>query len=123
MNSAGWVEQVRLNFDLLLRRSPRECGVEKSAEKGPRLSEKLEKDTSGAEEAAEKGRRESEKPENHISGAEAQAHSADFIPGINPRPTAQTSFSAACEAPADFADFIPGINPRPTARTSFSATN
>jgi hypothetical protein len=76
---------------------------------------------SGAKEASEKGQKASEKPEKHTSGAEARAHSADFIPGINPRPTARTSFSAACEAHADSADFIPGINPRPTARTSFSA--
>src|SRR5271170_4435653 len=33
----------------------------------------------------------------HTSGAEAHGDSLAFVPGINPRPTARTSFSAACE--------------------------
>ncbi len=38
-------------------------------------------------------------PEKHTSGAEARADSIAFAPGINPRPTARTSFSAACKTP------------------------
>jgi hypothetical protein len=33
--------------------------------------------------------------EKHTSGAKAQIDSAGFMPEINPRPTARTSFSAA----------------------------
>jgi hypothetical protein len=52
----------------------------------------------GAEQAAEKGRISGEKLEKHTSGAEAHIDFIGFMPGINPRPTARTSFSAACEA-------------------------
>ncbi|MGO9317575.1 MAG: class I SAM-dependent rRNA methyltransferase [Terracidiphilus sp.] len=36
--------------------------------------------------------------EKHTSGAEAPVDTIAIMPGINPRPTARTSFSAACEA-------------------------
>src|ERR1035437_8793140 len=36
--------------------------------------------------------------QQRISGAEAPTDSTGFIPGINPRPTALPSFSAACKA-------------------------
>src|ERR1022692_1740846 len=48
-------------------------------------------------EAAEKGLISSEIPEKHSSGAEARIDFACVIPGINPRPTARMSFSAACK--------------------------
>ncbi|MGA2169024.1 MAG: rRNA maturation RNase YbeY [Terracidiphilus sp.] len=38
-------------------------------------------------------------PEKHPSGAKARGDSADFVPGINPSPTAQTGFSAAKRPP------------------------
>jgi len=37
--------------------------------------------------------------QKHTSGAEACVDLIGFIPGMNPRPTARTSFSAACLAP------------------------
>jgi len=39
-----------------------------------------------------------ENPEKHTSGAEARVHSIALVPGMNPRPTARMSFSAAFEA-------------------------
>ena len=36
--------------------------------------------------------------EKHTSVAEAGIDSIELVPGINPRPTARMSFSAACEA-------------------------
>ena len=53
---------------------------------------------SGAKQLAEKGLSSTEHCEGHTSGAKAPVDPADFIPGINPRPTAQSSFSAACKA-------------------------
>jgi hypothetical protein len=38
---------------------------------------------------------------------------------LKPPPPSESSFFAASEAPADFAGFIPGINPRPTAQQRF----
>jgi hypothetical protein len=35
--------------------------------------------------------------EKHTSGAKARIDSIGFMPGMNPRPTARRSFSAACE--------------------------
>src|ERR1035438_2079863 len=46
---------------------------------------------------AEKHLLSSKKPEKHTSGAKAPINSIGFIPGINPRPTARTSFSANCK--------------------------
>jgi hypothetical protein len=48
-------------------------------------------------EVAEKGLLPSKMPEKHTSGAKAHVDSIGFIPGINPRPTARMSFSAACK--------------------------
>src|ERR1017187_1270366 len=53
-------------------------------------------------EAAEKGLISSEIPEKHASGAEARVDFTCVIPGINPRPTARTIFSAACKVPIIF---------------------
>src|SRR5271157_5840061 len=53
----------------------------------------------GALQAAEEGGSTGKLPEKHASGAEARADSAGFMPGMNPRPTTRTSFSAACLAP------------------------
>jgi hypothetical protein len=36
-------------------------------------------------------------PEKHTSGAKARMDFIGLMPGINPRPTARLSFSAACE--------------------------
>jgi len=38
-----------------------------------------------------------ETDKKHTSVAKATVHSVGFIPGMNPRPTARTSFSAACK--------------------------
>jgi len=54
---------------------------------------------SGPWEAAEKLLISPGKPEKHTSGAEAHVDFIGFMPGINPRPTARMSFSAACKAP------------------------
>ena len=43
----------------------------------------------------------SEIPEEHASGAKARDDSLAFMSGINPGPTARTSFSTACKAPVD----------------------
>jgi hypothetical protein len=73
---------------------------------------------SGAKEVAEKGLRSSENPQKHASGAEAQADSIGFSPGINPRPTARLSFSAACKAPGVSARFVRGFKPPPPSGSS-----
>ena len=52
----------------------------------------------GAKQAAEKGRISGENLGKHTAGAEARFDSIAFMPGINPRPTARRSFSAACKA-------------------------
>jgi hypothetical protein len=52
----------------------------------------------GLKKAAEKGRLAGQFPERHTAGAKAQVHSIGLLPGINPRPTARLSFSAACKA-------------------------
>ena len=58
---------------------------------------------SGAKQAAEKGHISGENFEKHTSGAEAHVDFIDFMPGINPRPTARIGFSAACKAHIQFA--------------------
>jgi hypothetical protein len=50
------------------------------------------------EQAAEKGLFPKEKCEKHASGPEGHIHFMPLIPGINPRPTARRSFSAAFKA-------------------------
>jgi nucleotide-binding universal stress UspA family protein len=52
----------------------------------------------GAKQAAEKGLFPKEKCEKHASGPEGHIHFMPLIPGINPRPTARRSFSAAFKA-------------------------
>ena len=76
--------------------------------------------TQGPEQAAEKGLISGERPEKHTSGAKAHIDSIGFIPGINPRPTARMSFSAACEGPCSLrkrlkpsACFIPRGSAKP----------
>jgi 16S rRNA (cytosine967-C5)-methyltransferase len=51
--------------------------------------------------AAEKGLILTKMPEKHTSGAKARIHSIAVMSGINPGPTARTSFSAACLAPEE----------------------
>ena len=65
----------------------------------------LRQGLSGAEQAAEKGLFPKEKCEKHASGPEGHIHFMPLIPGINPRPTARRSFSAAFKALVDFAAF------------------
>jgi len=52
----------------------------------------------GAKQAAEKGLIFGEIRKKHTSGAKARIDLIGFIPGMNPRPTARTSFSTACKA-------------------------
>jgi peptidyl-prolyl cis-trans isomerase SurA len=59
----------------------------------------------GAEEAAEKGPVSNGIPREDTSGAKALIDLNGFVPGMNPRPTARTSFSAASDAQAHFAAF------------------
>jgi hypothetical protein len=59
----------------------------------------------GLKQAAEKGHDSGEKLENHTAGAEAHIDLIGFMPGINPRPTTRTSFSAACKAHGFFYGF------------------
>jgi len=62
--------------------------------------------------------------ERQASGAEARFDFACVIPGINPRPTARTSFWAACKGKArvDVGCVIPGDkSPAPTRPNEFSA--
>jgi hypothetical protein len=80
----------------------------------------------GAKQAAEKGMITSEIPEKHTSAAEATIDSNGLIPGINPRPTAGTSFFAVCKAYEDFGGLIVGVKTltyqsRHVARTSLYA--
>jgi hypothetical protein len=49
----------------------------------------------GAKDAAKKGSVSGDELEEHTAGAEAHIDLIDFMPGINPRPTARTSFPAA----------------------------
>ncbi len=51
-------------------------------------------------ETAEKGRSVRRTLEKHPSGAKAHADLIAFVPGMNPRPTARTSFFTACKAHA-----------------------
>jgi hypothetical protein len=51
-----------------------------------------------ARQAAEKGLSAGEFPEEQAAGAKAHVDSIGLLPGINPRPTARLSFSAACKA-------------------------
>jgi hypothetical protein len=51
-----------------------------------------------AEQAAEKGLVSGKMPKKRTSGDEALIDLIGFVPGINPRPTARTIFSAACKA-------------------------
>jgi hypothetical protein len=54
--------------------------------------------TAGAKQAAEKGLISGENLGKHTAGAETRFDSIAFMPGMNPRPTARRSFSAACKA-------------------------
>jgi len=54
--------------------------------------------SAGAEWVAEKGWIWDGNGEKHTSAAEADIDSIGIVPGINPRPTARLSFSAACKA-------------------------
>ena len=71
-----------------------------------------EKRPSGAKQAAEEVLISPGKPEKHTSGAEAHVDVIGFVPGINPRPTARMSFSAACKAHG-FMRYLAARRPRP----------
>jgi hypothetical protein len=60
--------------------------------------ERPEMQAAGVKQAAEKDNIPGGKLEKHTSGAESRIDWIDFIPGINPRPTARMSFSAAYKA-------------------------
>ena len=70
-------------------------GLRKKSERKANLA----KDGSaGAKQAAEKDLFLAEMPENRTSGAKAHDDCIALMSGINPGPTARTSFSAACKA-------------------------
>ena len=95
--------------------------VVQAAEEGMNSRKEIEEQPSGTKQAAEKWGTGEESSEKHTSGAKAPIDSAGFMPGLKSRPTARTSFSAACKARVDSAAPIPGLKSRLTARTSFSA--
>ena len=70
-----------------------------------------EKHSTGAKQAAEKGLFPKEKCEKHASGPEGHIHFMPVIPGINPRPTARRSFSAAFKAQVDCGGAMSGLKP------------
>jgi methionyl-tRNA synthetase len=80
-----------------------------------------EKSASGAKQAAEKPLIWVKCDEKHSSGAKARIDSVDLMPGMNPWPTARTSFSAACKAQADPGDALRGLKPPPPSESSVSA--
>jgi len=61
----------------------------------------MQNQTSGAKQIAEELKIWIENDKKHTSAAKATAHFADFVPGINPRPTARAGFSASCEVGPD----------------------
>jgi Flp pilus assembly protein TadG len=69
-----------------------------------------------AKQVAEKGLRSSENPEEHTPGAEAHADFIGLLPGINPRPTARLSFSAACKAQVDCDAFAARLKSFPVTK-------
>ena len=73
----------------------------------------------GAERAAEKGLFPKEKCEKHASGPEGHIHFMPLIPGINPRPTARRSFSAAFEAHDHLAMVTARLKPCPYDKAGF----
>jgi tRNA/rRNA methyltransferase len=81
----------------------------------------LPESSAGAKEVAEKGWLSGEMPEKHTSGAKAPIDSIGFVPGIDPRPTARLSFSAACKARVDSAGFMRGLKPPPPSGFAESA--
>ncbi len=77
--------------------SSRAVTIEKAAEPVAAISPAAITEAA-AEDAAEKGPVSGGMPEEHTSGAKALIDSTGIVPGMNPRPTARTKFSAACEA-------------------------
>ncbi len=71
-------------------------------------------DSSGAKEAAETGLDQSEVSQEHASGAKARVDSASYLPGMNPRPTARTSSSAADGVHND--PSVPGVQGKDRTR-------
>jgi hypothetical protein len=72
---------------------------------------------SGAKEALEKGLFSGNIGKRHTSAAKAGADSVAFVPGINPWPTARTSFSAACKAHKSSGCFAARLKPCPFKTT------
>ena len=62
-----------------------------------------------------RGVTEGEIDEEHTSGAKARVDFMLFMPGLKPRPTARTSFSAACKAHFDIAVLLYGLKPCPSS--------
>jgi len=74
------------------------AGAELAAEKGQPAVKNFKARPPGAKQAAEKPLIWVKCDEKHPSGAKARIDSVDLMPGMNPWPTARTSFSAACKA-------------------------
>jgi hypothetical protein len=70
-------------------------GLRKKSERKANLAKD---ESAGAKQAAEKDLFLAEMPENRTSGAKAHDDCIALMSGINPGPTARTSFSAACKA-------------------------
>jgi hypothetical protein len=77
---------------------------------------------SGAKQAAEKVPFSSINQEKHTSVAKATADFIGFVPGINPRPTTRTSFSAACKARDFYAPSAARLNSL-RKKSNFHATS
>jgi hypothetical protein len=76
---------------------------------------------SGAKQAAGKGLILSEESEKHASGPKGPIDSMPLMPGLKPRPTARTSFSATSKALIDLAGFMYGLKPLPFKTCAGSA--
>jgi uncharacterized protein involved in exopolysaccharide biosynthesis len=78
---------------------PSDAPIEKAVDPGSAISTATIAEAA-AEEAAEKGPVSGGMSEEHTSGAKALIESVGFVPGMNPRTTAPTGFSAGSEAVA-----------------------
>jgi uncharacterized surface anchored protein len=81
-----------------------------------RLQRVEKRQDAGAKQAAKIGQFWNEKPGNHTSGAKALVGLIGLMPGINPRPTARMSFSAACKARIHFEAFSARLKSCPVTR-------
>ena len=88
---------------------------------GPYSLHQLRCGFKGPEQAAEKGRNSGEKLEKHTSGAEARVLFYWFYAGDKSPAYRPNGFFRSMQSLCRFMGFLPGMNPRPTARMSFSA--